>query len=152
MNELIGHLDRRFLAKSVGLLNPLPPLSVKASEPVLNALTLLRENKTGCVVVVNDDERLVGIFSERDVMLRLVLEGIDIGSTPMSELMTPAPQTIEMTTTFAYALSMMSEGGFRHLPILDSEQIPIGMISVKDIIDYIADGLSRDLTAIGKNL
>ena len=59
--------------------------------------------------------------------------------------MTKEPKTAEMTSTMAFVLNMMSEGGYRHMPIVDEENRPVGMVSVKDLVDFIAKKLSTDL-------
>ena len=131
-------LDRRFLAASVGTLNPKDPLEVQTTTSVGEAVAMLQANKQGSVIVVDERGLLQGIFTERDVLQKVALRGVDPKATPVSELMTKDPETIKATTPIAYALNMMSHGGFRHLPMLDEAGYPIGVISVKDLIDHIA--------------
>ncbi len=142
----IGVLDKRFLAKSLGLLNPPPALILKESSPLREALELLQKHKIGCVVVVDHAGVVKGIFSERDAVLKVALRGMDLDKTPVSEVMTREPQTTKMTATIGYALTMMSQGGYRHIPIVDEENFPVGMISVKNLIDFIVNTVSRELT------
>lgn len=144
-SQFFGVLDNRFLSQSVGLLEPPEPIVAYEDEPVKRALQILKENKIGCVVVVGQDDTLKGIFSERDVLLKLVLEDVDINDTLMRDIMTKNPQSVEPTSSVAFALNLMSEGGFRHLPIVDEENIPVGIFSCKDIIDFISKGLTKDL-------
>ena len=141
----LGVLDHRFLARSVGLLNPPPPLTLPQDASVRAALELLKEHRTGSLVVVDDQCGIVGIFTERDVVLKYILTDIDIDETPISQLMTADPHTEQMTCTMAYALNMMSLGGYRHIPLVDDENMPIGVISVKDIVDYIVGQLTKDI-------
>ena len=148
MKTSFGYLDNRFLARSVGLLNPEPALVAKEGEVLSNVLSKLKKNKKGCIVVVNEEEEVTGIFSERDVILKLILQEVDLDKCPVCDLMTKEPQTIEMTTTIAFALNLMSEGGFRHLPIVDKDNSALGLLTVKDIIDYISSGLTKDLVEI----
>lgn len=131
-------LDKRFLATSVGTLNPKTPIEVLTTTPVSEAVALLQANKQGSVIVVDERGLLQGIFTERDVLLKVALQGIDPRATPVSELMTKNPETITATTPIAYALNMMSHGGYRHLPMLDEGGYPIGVVSVKDLVDHIA--------------
>lgn len=141
INGVSGMLDRRFLAKSLGLLNPAAPLEIERTASVREAIELLRKHRVGCVVVTDEQGRLVGIFSERDVLLKIVLTEIDIDNTQLSSVMTANPHTAKMTTTIAFALTMMSQGGFRHIPITDDREIPVGIVSVKDIVDFLAQGI-----------
>ena len=144
--QAVGVLDKRFLSRSLGLLDPHPPLTVQSGSPAKDALKLLREHKIGCVVIVDKLDKICGIFSERDVVLKLVMTGVDITATPIDELMTKNPETATMTTTIAFALNMMSEGGFRHIPVVDDDAVPIGMVSVKSIVDYIVKSVVRDIS------
>ena len=141
----LGVLDHRFLARSVGLLNPPPPLTLSHDAPVRTALELLKQHRVGSLVVVDDQGSIAGIFTERDVVLKFILSDIDIDQTPISALMTPEPHSEQMTCTMAYALNMMSLGGYRHIPLVDDDNMPIGVISVKDIVDYIVGQLTKDI-------
>lgn len=141
-----GLLDNRFLARSLGMLNLGEPLTVQQTEPISSVLSLLKEHKTGCVIVCNRQDQVVGIFTERDVLLKYVLNNLDV-STPVSEFMTPEPKTLQMTQAIAFALQMMSEGGYRHIPVVDEDSIPVGLISVKNLVDYVAKQITRDLQA-----
>jgi len=145
LSDTIGVLDKRFLSRSLGLLNPKPPLLVKDSATLRDALEVLQANKVGCVIITDDKGKIAGIFSERDVVLKICLNDIDLDTTCITEYMTHNPSTTEMTATMAYALNMMSHGGYRHLPIVDETNCPLGIISVKDIVDYLVDTLVGDL-------
>ncbi len=142
-----GIVDKKFLSKSVGLLNPREPLVIRENDSIKSAIDTLKSHKVGCVIIVNDEQKLVGIFTERDVTLKVAGSEMNLSTTLISEVMTPAPHTEQMTTTLAFALNMMSEGGYRHIPIVDDENCPIGIISVKDIVDYIVATLNKDLVA-----
>jgi CBS domain-containing protein len=139
-----GVLDNRFLAKSVGILNPPSPICLGQDANLRTVLTLLKEKKIGAVILTDFEGKIIGIFSERDVILRVAMAEYTLETT-VSEVMTPTPKTISMTTTVAFALQLMAEQGYRHLPIVDEDQVPIGMISVKDVIDYIAHSLTKAL-------
>ena len=133
--------EQKFLSKSLGALNPYPPISVHRSTEVIEVIKCLRDNKIGCVTVLDDDGKLCGVFSERDVLIKIALEDKKILDTPISEVMTRDPQTANMTSTIAYALTMMSLGGYRHLPIVDDDDV-VGIISVKNIVDFLAHSLA----------
>lgn len=141
-----GVLDNRFLARSLGLLNPEPALVLEESEPIRLAIELLQANKQGCVVITNEHDCVVGIFSERDAVIKVMLAELPVNSTPVSEVMTPNPQTAKMTTTVAFALNMMSQGGYRHIPIVDDKNHPVGVITVKNLVDYISHTVTKDLS------
>lgn len=140
-----GVLDNRFLSKSIGLLNPPPPICVPETSPIKTALEIFKREKIGCVVCVDEHGRVSGIFSERDVVLKVVLSDFAVNHAKISEVMTRNPQTATMTTTVGFALNMMSQGGFRHIPIVDEDNVPVGLVSVKDVVDHVASTVVKDL-------
>src|SRR5262249_33172567 len=143
-----GVIDNRFLAKSLGFLNPPPPVTLNEAASVEDAINLLREHKIGSVAITDAKGKLVGIFTERDVVLKVCLSGIDVKQTPIAELMTRNPKTAQMTTTMAFALNMMSQGGYRHLPVVDENGIPLALVSVKNVVDHIVHALTKDLAGV----
>lgn len=140
-----GVVDHRFLARSLGLLNPPAPIIIPDYTSVREAIALLRDNKLGGVLIKDHTSKIIGMFTERDVVTKVSLTDIDLERTPITGVMTKNPQTAQMTTTVAFALNMMSQGGYRHIPIVDEEGYPVGFISVKNIVDYICGALTKDL-------
>jgi CBS domain-containing protein len=136
-------LDNRFLAKSLGLLNPPSGPTLHLSQSLAEAISLLQEHRNGAVLVVDEHDILQGILTERDVVLKIINRGIDVDQTPVSSLMTVEPATASMTTTVAYALNMMSVGGFRNIPIVDEKNRPVGLLSVKNIVDFLAHSIGK---------
>jgi CBS domain-containing protein len=141
----LGLLDQSFLCQSVGILDPRSPICVGEGESIGGVIQTLKERRIGCVLVVGDSGLLTGIFSERDVVLKVFGNEIDLQATPVRDLMTPDPVAERADTPIAYALNLMSAGGFRHLPIVDVEGKPVGIISVKDIVDFMVNRLAEDL-------
>lgn len=99
---------------------------------VVEAAGLMRQKQVGAVLVVQE-ERLVGIFTERDALFRVLAEGRDPRATRLSEVMTPNPRTIHPDKPFSDALHIMHEGGFRHVPVVDGSR-PVGMVSARDAL------------------
>ncbi|MBP9837298.1 MAG: CBS domain-containing protein [Proteobacteria bacterium] len=145
MSDNFGIIDNRFLAKSLGILHPHHPISVPDHTAIKDVILLLQQHKIGCVILTDIAGHLTGIFTERDVLLKVMLKDLRINVDPVSHIMTAKPQTASMTTTIAFALNMMSDGGFRHIPIVDDENFPVGIISIKNIVDYIAKATVSDL-------
>jgi CBS domain-containing protein len=79
------------------------------------------------------DKHLVGIFTERDVLYRMVAEGRDPETTLLEQVMTRDPQTIGLDKPLGHALHMMYDGNFRHMPVVENG-IPLGIISVRDVL------------------
>ena len=140
LNPLIhrfGAVETQFLAQAVEVLDPPPPITLLQTVSVREAVQCLQKNKIGCVLAVDDDGRLTGVFSERDVVSRVILKDIDIDKLSLADVMTKNPRTEKITTTVAFILQQMSDGGFRHLPLMDEDDYPIGIVSVKDVLDFI---------------
>jgi CBS domain-containing protein len=87
----------------------------------------------GAVLVV-EDGRLLGIFSERDAVFRVVARGLDPAATPLAQVMTPQPKTIKPNNTYGYAMTLMHENGFRHLPVVEDGK-PVGIVSARSALD-----------------
>jgi len=100
---------------------------------VSDAARLMRKNKVGAVLVVKQG-RLVGIFTERDALFRVMAAGRDPKSTALREVMTREPTTVAPEESFGHALLLMYESGFRHLPVVDDNRA-IGVISARHALD-----------------
>jgi len=100
---------------------------------VSQAAELMARRQVGAVVVV-EDEHLVGIFSERDAVFRVVACGLEPATTPLAAVMTPAPVTIGPERTFGHAMSLMQAHGCRHLPVVENGR-PIGIVSARNALD-----------------
>jgi len=100
---------------------------------VSKAAKLMATKNVGAVMVV-DEERLVGIFTERDIVVRVVAPGLDARTTRLADVMTAEPQTVDPDQPFGYALFVMHEKGFRHLPVVEGGR-PIGIVSSRSAMD-----------------
>ncbi len=118
------------------------PISVHPDKPVGEVLRLMVERRIGCVLVVNEG-KLVGIFSERDALLKLNIDAAKLAEEPVSQFMTPSPQALQANVKIAFAVHTMDLGSYRHLPIVDEDGCATSIISVRDILNY----LSREIGA-----
>jgi CBS domain-containing protein len=100
---------------------------------VAEAAKLMKKGKVGAVLVV-EQGRLVGIFTERDAVFRVMARGLDPSSTALREVMTPDPITVAPDETFGYALLVMHEKGFRHAPVVEDGR-PVGVVSARHALD-----------------
>lgn len=100
---------------------------------VSKAAKLMADKNVGAVMVV-EDERLVGIFTERDIVFRVVAQGLDARTTRLADVMTPAPETVDPDKPFGYALLIMHERGFRHLPVIRDSKL-VGIVSSRSAMD-----------------
>jgi CBS domain-containing protein len=107
-------------------------ITAPGSTTVIEAARLMRENLVGAVMVV-EDGRLAGVFTERDALFRVIAEGRDVQTAQLTDVMTRNPQTIHPDKPFPDALHVMYEGGFRHVPVVEDGR-PVGMISARDAL------------------
>lgn len=98
------------------------------------AAKLMASKNAGAVLVVDRDGALVGIFTERDLAFRVVAQGRDADTAVLESVMTPSPHTVTPNELFGYALLVMHEGGFRHLPVVEDGK-PIGIVSARSAMD-----------------
>jgi CBS domain-containing protein len=123
-------------SEGVGSAYPDQPLAASSHESVGKVLQLLRAQRTGAVLIC-DGPKLIGILTERDA-LKLMARGADM-SVPVRDVMTSSPTSIAATATVADAIRVMAEGGYRHLPIVDTAGKPTGVLAVHGVVHYLVD-------------
>ncbi|HID23462.1 MAG TPA: CBS domain-containing protein, partial [Planctomycetaceae bacterium] len=133
-----GKVSDSICEHSVEVLQPRPPVSVLPSDSVRHAIRRMAEHNVGAVLVL-EEQKPVGVFTERDVLLKT---GSDLDG-PVSKYMTPDPQTLSQNDSVAYALHEMDVGGYRHLPIVDESGNATGMVSVRDVLHYLCHLLNE---------
>ncbi|HXQ23509.1 MAG TPA: CBS domain-containing protein [Candidatus Acidoferrales bacterium] len=121
-----------------------PAISVPPAVSVRAAIDRMNQGSTGCVLVeVNG--RLTGIFTERDVLTKIVGTTIDLDRTTVETVMTRNPESLSPDDRVSYALNKMSVGGFRHIPLVDDDGHPVGVVSMRNVVDYIVDLFGTDV-------
>lgn len=125
-------------AETIRSVYPESPVAVEPTTPASEVVHLMRAQKVGAVLVVEND-RLVGVFTERDV-LRLLAERADL-AVPISAVMSSDPKTINESDTVGEAIQRMSEGGYRHLPVVSASDptTPTGMVDVRGVMRYLVE-------------
>src|SRR3954466_12199137 len=108
------------------------PVIAEADMTVTEAARRMKERRVGAVLVMNDG-RLAGIFTERDALFRVIAEGRDPAAPRLTDVMSANPRTIGPDRPFGHALHMMHEGGFRHVPVVENGR-PLGMVSARDAL------------------
>lgn len=114
-----------------------PLLCLPQKTPLRQVLNAMREKRNGCVIAM-DGKKVTGILTERDVLTRVVEQKLD-PETPMEKVMTPNPKVLKMEDSVADAIRLMNQGSYRHLPILDASGEVQGLVSVRQIIRYLAE-------------
>ncbi len=124
---------KRVLAQKRGAV-----IQVRSDDMVVEALSLMRDNRVRSVLVI-DDGVLVGIVTQGDCAIKVLLPGLDAKQTPVGQVMTGAPVTVKPDDQLQNCMAMMSARGFRHLPVLDAGKV-VGVISIGDVVkDIIRD-------------
>ena len=130
-------LAKNLRIDSVSRLHPTAPLRVAPGQSVAEAVALMREHGVGCLLVCQG-ERVVGIFTERDLLRRVLAPGKPL-SVPIASCMTPEPVVVHPKEPIAAAVRRMVDGGYRHLPVVDDHGRPLGVLSIKRIMHYLVE-------------
>jgi CBS domain-containing protein len=133
------------LCDSIGSIGLKEPFVVSPETTLAECLVMMQQRHVGSVLITGKDGRLQGIFTERDCLMKVVGKVSSLEVVTVSEFMTKSPIRERPDASLAFALNLMSNGGFRHVPIVDQDDIPIGIISVKDVVEHI---VAKMLSAI----
>ena len=122
------------------------PITMNEAASVTEACNKMRDRRAGSVLVTGEADRLVGIFTGRDAVCRVLAQRRDPSTTRLAEVMTPNPTTMSPDQTAIDALRLMSDGGFRHLPLVKNGRI-LGVVSRGDFkgLEQSLDDEERDL-------
>ena len=111
-------------------------------------MQVMRREHRGCVVITEDGtprSPLKGIFTERDVLLKVIDSGRNPADVRLADVMTPDPESLRVDAKLAWALNMMSVGGFRHLPIVNEHGWPVFILSVRLIVDFLVESFPAEI-------
>jgi len=128
-------LGEAILGAAIRDLEPRPAAMVKETASIRQAIQVMLDRNLGAVLVEREGQA-VGIFTERDVLRRVLRTGID-QERPVEEVMTPDPETLSLDDGIAFALNRMAVGGYRNLPIVDEAGQPLGLLSQREVVAYI---------------
>jgi CBS domain-containing protein len=129
-------IEKVLMGDRIAKLQPREPISVRKETSVLEAVQKMNAHKIGCVLVMGND-RLEGVLTEHDVLMKALGRERDLSKVPAASIMTPDPETLSEDDTLAYAVNRMSLGSYRHIPILRNGK-PVGMVSVRDVLRYLS--------------
>jgi len=133
-----------FWSRPVSSLTLQDPLILQEETSVKDCINQMQARKTGLVVVVDDQERMTGVFSEKDVLVKYLDTPLS-GDTPIKEVMTSNALYRTPETTVAQALDFFGENQIRHLPVLDRERKVTGLLSIRVLTDYISEHLPESI-------
>ena len=139
--EPVTDVEHSLLTDRVDVLAPKVPVAVDFDTPVREALRTMVDRHIGCLVVAAGGKP-VGIFSERDALQKVHANATAFGDRPVGDFMTRTPDTLEIGAKVAFAVQRMDVGGYRHIPLVDHFGTLTGIISVRDILQYLTDKLT----------
>jgi 2-oxoglutarate/2-oxoacid ferredoxin oxidoreductase subunit beta len=150
--EYVDELDKESVQKSVfqdhltedliSALQPNAPITIDSSASLAKAIRQMNAHHIGCLLVTDENDKLIGVFTERDVLMRVVGIVSDLSAMSVGEYMTPNPIALNDGLPIAQALHEMSVHGFRHLPLVDKENRPDGIISFRDVVRYLKQNIA----------
>ena len=121
-------------------------VSVEAN--VAEAILIMLDRHVGAVGVVDREQRVAGIFTERDVLRKLALSGREPKNVPVREMMTTPVEMATVATGPGEAMATMVERHFRHLPVVDDEGKLLGMLSIRNLLQWRIDALTQELDSL----
>lgn len=117
-----------------------PTVSVGPDATVEQAIELMQARRVGCLLVIGSDDELAGIFTERDVLRKvLAAQASAVLSDTVATVMTASPVTVRTDDSLALLFRRMFDGGFRHMPLLDADDRLLGTVSIKRVVSFLAD-------------
>jgi CBS domain-containing protein len=116
-----------------------PAVTIGADATIEEAVECLQKKHIGCVLVSGPDGKLAGIFTERDLLNRVAGRRLDWGNARVADYMTRNPESLRPDDRIVWALNLMHVGGYRHVPLVDAGDRPVGVVSVKDIVSFLVE-------------
>jgi CBS domain-containing protein len=133
-----GNVVDLFFDATLDVLQPDPPLVINSTKRVADALEMMRKRGRGAVVITDLNHHIIGIFTERDYLTKVVLEPRTPEEITIVEKMTGSPRTLQTSASVAVGFGLLSEGGYRHLPLVSTEERLVGILSVRNVLTYLS--------------
>jgi CBS domain-containing protein len=124
---------------TIAALSPADPICMRETATVHEAVQHMLARHQAGVLVVDGQGRLIGIFTERDVLNRVVGQGREVATTTLASVMTANPEALTVAQRVAYAMHCMGVAGYRTVPLVDAEGRPVGVVTVSDVIRWLAN-------------
>jgi len=113
-------------------------ISLQDNTPLAEVINKLQQFSSGCVLLEHDN-KISGIFTERDAMKKVLGKRLDLDKELVSDFMTKKPECLRIDDPISFALNKMVSGGYRHVPLIDKEKKPLGVISMQNIINHLGE-------------
>ncbi len=141
-------LDQMMINEPIRRLRPRqPPTCLHVGKMVAEAIELMRQNGIGSVLIL-EGQRLVGILTERDILCKITAAHQDPRAKRVEDVMTRDPACLSPDDPIVFALNRMGVGGFRHVPLVDENHHPVGLISVRHLVRYIVDFFAHEVMTL----
>jgi CBS domain-containing protein len=140
--------DAELLREPVTVLPVQRAITLPPQASVTDAMRAMQREHRGCVLITADgtsSSKLIGIFTERDVLFRIVDKGRNPAALPLADVMSTDPDILSVHAPVAYVLNRMAVGGFRHIPVVDDDHQPRCVISVRDVVTFLVDAFPREI-------
>ena len=144
--------DTRLLREPVTVLKTRRPVVLSRQDSVTEAVRAMQGKHLGAVIITEDGRAgspMIGIFTERDVLFRIVDGGRNPATLAIGDVMTAQPESLLDTQTVAEALQIMSVGGFRHVPVVDAAGRPVFLVSMKDVVQFLVESFPDEILNLG---
>lgn len=129
-------VEASLMSEPVSCLGPKPPVTVRDLASLADAMKIMLDRSVGALLVVNAQNQLVGILTERDFLTKVAGQpGFE--QLPVGDFMTPNPETVSPLDPLAFAMQKMDTGGYRHLPVVGENDRPVGVVSVRDVLRHV---------------
>ncbi|WP_316842150.1 CBS domain-containing protein [Pedobacter gandavensis] len=120
--------------------------SVSADVSVLNGLQVMMEKNISALLIM-EDRKLLGIFTERDYARKIILQGKTSVDTPMNEVMTATPITVALGDSLDHCMQTMTDKHIRHLPVIQDGEL-VGMVSIGDVVKFIIEDQKQTISQL----
>ncbi len=114
-------------------------VSIQQSATIADALKAMQAHYIGAIIVVNENNQVVGIVSERDIVMKALGQIDNYETQPVTEIMTPNPVCLHLEDSIRYLMNKMHVGHYRHVPIVDDQGHPVAVSTVRHVVEYILD-------------
>jgi CBS domain-containing protein len=133
--------SRQARQDSVSLMETDDYVCIEPSTPLSQAIEAMKQDEGGCAIVCDKDDSVVGIFTERDLLTKIVGQAVDVNA-PVSNWMSPVVATLKPEATIGDAVALMNEKGYRNIPLVKEGRL-VGSVSVFDVIRYLAESYPK---------
>ena len=140
-----GRLDATRLAEPLKTLRLREPVRADSDARVGDVLGRMREAGVGSCVVEHADGTLVGIFTERDLLDKIPLDGCNLNERPIAQFMQADPETLTPEHPITYALNNMSAGHYRNIPLVDDRDHAVSLVTLRDIVDEVCETFGEEV-------